>query len=90
MASDAMRRSADAEHVRRLDMARLARAADHVCSLILIEEYPRIDIEIERSNLRQLALELFPDRESLYDMVYESRFDRLVEQFRSGVTEPGF
>ena len=28
------------------------------------------------------CLELYPDREQLYEMIYESRFQRLWEQFR--------
>jgi len=64
-------------------MERLRRAADRVCSLILRSDYPEIDIEIEKSKVRQLAEELFPDRMDLYEMVYGSRFRRLWEQFRS-------
>ena len=40
-----------------------------------------MDIEIEKSKVRQRCLELYADREELYDMIYESRFDRLWEQF---------
>ncbi|GAF73622.1 unnamed protein product, partial [marine sediment metagenome] len=29
--------------------------------------------------------ELFPSRMDLFEMIYESRFDRLWEQFREGV-----
>jgi len=74
------------EHARliaRQKMKRLRRAADRVCSLILISDYPEIDIEIEKARVRELAEELFPDRMDLYEMIYESRFRRLWEQFRS-------
>lgn len=64
-------------------MAYLQRRADRVCVLILRTDYPDVDIAIARANLRQLAEGLFPDRLDLYDMIYESRFDRLVEQFRN-------
>ena len=67
---------------RRGRMRELARAADRVSSLILNEEYPEIDIAIERSNLRALAAGLYPDRMDRDDMIYEARFDRLMEQFR--------
>lgn len=63
-------------------MRRLARLADQVCCHILDENYPDLDIAVERSQLRQTALELFPDCESLFEMIYESRFDRLWEQWR--------
>ena len=55
-------------------------------SLILSSDLPAIDIEIEKSKVRERCLELYPDREELYEMVYESRFQRLWEQFR-GETE---
>ena len=56
--------------------------ADHVCSLILISDYPEIDIEIEKSKVRERCEDLYPDSMVLYEMIYESRFNRLKEQFR--------
>jgi len=56
--------------------------ADHVCSLILISGYPEIDIEIEKPKVRERCEELYPDSMDLYEMIYESRFNRLQEQFR--------
>jgi hypothetical protein len=73
-----------AKAIARLRMAKLQRAADRVCSLILISDYPEIDIELEKANVRRLAEELFPERMDLYEMIYESRFRRLWEQFRCG------
>jgi len=72
-----------AKLVARQEMARLQRAADRVCSLILISDYPEIDIDIEKAKVRGLAEELFPARMDLYEMIYESRFRRLWDQFRS-------
>jgi len=63
-------------------MRELQRMADHVCSLILISDYPVIDIEIEKSKVRERCEELYPDSMDLYEMIYESRFNRLQEQFR--------
>jgi hypothetical protein len=60
----------------------LQRRADRLCSLILISDYPEVDIVIERSLLRSEVAERFPEIEDLYDRIYESRFDRLWEQFR--------
>lgn len=40
-------------------------------------------IEIEKNKVRERCLELHPDREELYKMVYESRFERLWKQFQS-------
>jgi hypothetical protein len=64
-------------------MGELQRMADRVCTLILSSDLPAVDIEIEKNKVRERCLELYPDRELLYDMVYESRFQRLWEQFRS-------
>jgi hypothetical protein len=63
-------------------MHELQRMADRVCVLILSSDLPAIDIEIEMSKVRERCLELYPDREQLFEMVYESRFQRLWDQFR--------
>ncbi len=68
-------------------MASLQRQADRICVLILSTDLPEADILIERSKLRDLCEELFPGREELFEMIYESRFDRLSEQF--GNDRPG-
>jgi hypothetical protein len=60
----------------------LAREADRVCRMILSSDSKDIDIALERNRLRALCEELFPDQMELYDMIYESRFDRLWAQFR--------
>lgn len=64
-------------------MRDLQRMADRICVLILSSDLPAIDIEIEKSKVRERFLELYPDREELYEMIYESRFQRLWDQFRS-------
>ncbi len=61
----------------------LQRLADRVCMLILSSDLAAIDIEIEKNKVRERCLELYPDQEELYEMIYESRFQRLWEQFRS-------
>ena len=63
-------------------MREVQRMASWVCVLILDTDLPAIDIEIEKNKVRDRCLELYPDREDLYDMIYESRFQRLWEQFR--------
>ena len=69
---------------------RLQRRTDRLCSLIVSSVASQRDIQSERQDLRAQALRLFPDRMDLYDMVYESRFDRLWQQFRSGSTRSAF
>jgi hypothetical protein len=56
--------------------------ADRIASLIVGGGYPMIDIEIEKQKLRERILELFPDKIDLYELIYESRFRRLKDQFR--------
>lgn len=63
-------------------MREVQRMADWVCTLILSSDLPAIDIEIEKNKVRERCLELYPNREQLYEMVYESRFQRLWDQFR--------
>lgn len=63
-------------------MREVQRLADRVCVLILSSDLPAVDIEIEKCKVRERCLELWPDREELFDMVYESRFQRLCDQFR--------
>lgn len=71
----------------RIEMRDLQRMADRVCVLILSSDLPAIDIEIQKSKVRDRCLELYPDREQLYEMLYESRFQRLWEQFRPAQVE---
>jgi hypothetical protein len=75
---------ADPEAAQREEAAyrELQRAADRIAFLIVATDYPQVDIEIERRNLRELCRRLFPDRLELFGMVYESRFRRLWDQFR--------
>ncbi|NOZ23708.1 MAG: hypothetical protein GXP25_21745 [Planctomycetes bacterium] len=68
---------------RRERMQELQRMVDQVCHLIVFTDYAHIDIVIEEQKVRERCEELFPDRMELYEMIYESRFDRLWEQFRA-------
>ncbi|MBI3469173.1 MAG: hypothetical protein HY000_39720 [Planctomycetes bacterium] len=61
----------------------IRRMAERIAVLIVSSDYPLVDIAIERSNLRDEAEALFPDRMEIYDRIYESRFDRLIEQWRT-------
>jgi hypothetical protein len=56
--------------------------ADGVCRMILDERLPDVDVEIAMGKVREKCAELFPDRMQLFEMIYESRFRRLWEQFR--------
>jgi hypothetical protein len=63
-------------------LAAFQRKADRIAFLIVASDYERIDVEIEKAELRAECARLFPDKLALYDMIYESRFQRLWEQFR--------
>ncbi len=56
----------------RATMHELQRMADRVCVLILSSDLPAIDIEIEKSKVRDRCLELYPDREQLADRTSSS------------------
>jgi ribosomal protein S21 len=73
--------------VRGMDAAEQAyrafqRKVDRVCTLILFER-PEDEIERARIELQSEAHRLFPDKARLYEIVYESRFRRLWNQFRA-------
>ena len=65
-------------------MREIQRKADEIGRLIVATDYPRIDIEIKSAALREKVEGYFPDTGYLYDMIYESRFERLFEQWRPG------
>ena len=63
-------------------LAAFQRKADRIAFLIVASDYERIDVEIEKGELHEECARQFPDKLDLYDMIYESRFQRLWEQFR--------
>lgn len=69
----------DEEDVRVKELQRLA---NRVCFLIVSTDYPEVDIEIEKEKVKKRCRDLFPDKVDIYEMIYESRFKRLWEQFR--------
>ncbi len=60
----------------------LKKIADEVCRMILDENLPDVDVEISQNRVREKCRELFPQKLDLFEMIYESRFRRLWEQFR--------
>ncbi|MBI4343770.1 MAG: AAA family ATPase [Candidatus Omnitrophica bacterium] len=69
----------------------LQRQANRICEMIVIGDVPLVDIEIQQEALRQAVARAFPGKEALYQLLYESRFRRLWQQFRqeSGREEGG-
>jgi hypothetical protein len=66
----------------------LKHAAERICTLILTADYPDIDIQIEKANLKRHVRAVFPDKVEVYEMIYESRFRRLWEQWRAPARRP--
>jgi hypothetical protein len=62
-------------------MEELRSRADRICRLILASGGSDPDSAVERSLLWEWCERTLPDRLALYEMVYESRFERLIEQF---------
>ena len=62
----------------------LQRQADRICEMIVSGDAAPIDIEIQQSALREAVARTFPDKQGLYQLIYESRFRRLWQQFRHG------
>jgi nucleoside-triphosphatase len=60
----------------------LQRQADRICEMIVSGEAALIDIEIQQSALREAVARTFPEKQALYQLLYESRFRRLWQQFR--------
>lgn len=61
----------------------LQKDAQQICSMILDETCPEVDVEIAKENLKEKVRKLFPDKMETYRMIYEARFKRLWDQFRS-------
>ena len=63
------------------------RQADAISSLILDTDLPWIDIEIRIERLRRQAVRLFAGKDHVFALVYDSRFRRLWEQWRTAGEE---
>lgn len=61
----------------------IQRDAQKICQMILNDECQAVDIEIAKGKLEEKVEQFFPDKIETYRMIYEARFDRLWEQFRS-------
>jgi hypothetical protein len=60
----------------------LKRHADRVASMIVTSSYSDLECAIAERELRMECLLLLPERMELFELIYESRFRRLREQFR--------
>ena len=71
----------EAEHRSQI-IRKFQRDADRICILILSSDCTDEQISIQRLALRTDVARYFPDQVDLYDLIYESRFRRLWQQFR--------
>jgi hypothetical protein len=61
----------------------LQRKADRITTEILISDLPFIDICIAVNKLRDWVDDRMPEKRSLFEMIYISRYNRLWQQFRN-------
>ena len=61
---------------------KLERQADRICELIVADQAPLLDIEIQQATLHEAVRHAFPEKPQLYQLLYEIRFRRLWQQFR--------
>jgi hypothetical protein len=59
---------------------RLQVAVDLVTNLLRQSEMPVEEAAALVAQTRQFALHLFPDKEQTYDLIYQSRFKRLLAE----------
>ncbi len=60
----------------------LQRQANRICEMIISGDVPQIDIEIQQAQLHDAVVKQFPEKQALYQLIFESRFRRLWQQFR--------
>ncbi len=66
----------------RAPVQQVQRHADEICEMIVSEEIPAVDIEIQQARLREAVRQLMPDQLTVFAMLHERRFRRLWDQFR--------
>lgn len=57
--------------------------AQAICQMILDELRSEVDVEIAKETLKEKVKRFFPDKMQVYEMIYEARFKRLWDQFRT-------
>jgi len=60
---------------------RLRRAVDVVCAVLRQGRLPRAEAEALVADARRRALELFPGKEDVFDLVLAPRFRRILDEF---------
>lgn len=60
----------------------LQQQADRISEMIVSGDAAQVDIEIQQAALRDAVARAFPEKQALYQLLFESRFRRLWQQFR--------
>ena len=60
----------------------LQKQADRISEMIVSGDGLPVDIEIQQAALREAVARVFPEKQALYQLLFESRFRRLWQQFR--------
>ena len=76
--AESHRAGSEEEHAYR----ELQRRADGIASLIVASDWAGIDVVIEIRKLKESVGRTLPGRTGLFEIIYESRFKRLWQQFR--------
>ncbi|MBI4549855.1 MAG: hypothetical protein HY714_02900 [Candidatus Omnitrophica bacterium] len=65
----------------------IQKMADDISARIVSGEFSPVDLDIAKEKLRSVCEEHFPEKMYLFEMLYESRFRRLWQQFRQDLEE---
>jgi hypothetical protein len=76
-----------AEEQRRADQLR--RTVDVACAVLRQGRFSRVEGEALVAGTRRRALELFPGREGVFDLVLAPRFRRILDEFCARGTSVG-
>jgi len=65
-----------------IKMQQLKFFVDHAAYTLMTKELTKEDIDILLKNTKRSVLQLFPDKKDTYNLIYKSRFKRLIEDFQ--------
>lgn len=65
-----------------LKMRQLKFLVDHAASQLMNKELGTRELRELLEETRKRVLELFPDKEETYNMIYSTRFKRLIEDYQ--------
>jgi len=66
-----------------LKIRQLRFLVDHTAQLLMTKKIAPHKVQEILAETREKVLELFPDKEATYNLIYGSRFKRLIEDFQN-------